>query len=85
MTANQTQGIGHQKYPTYMYCSTYLSPKLLSVSLYDQLAVFEIFGMLGFPLTPMLKFKSDTKLFIFWQIAKISITLHSPMTAVFII
>ncbi len=35
MTPNQTQGIGHQKYPTYVHCST-PSPKFSSVSLYDQ-------------------------------------------------
>ncbi len=35
MTPNQTQGIGHQKYSTYMHCST-PSPKFSSVSLYDQ-------------------------------------------------
>ncbi len=36
MTPNQTQGIGHQKYPTYVYCST-PSPKFSSNWLYDQL------------------------------------------------
>ncbi len=48
-------------------------------------AVFEIFHNLGFPMTPMLKFRSATKFLIFCQIAKISTTLYSPMTAVFII
>ncbi len=35
MTPNQTQGIRHQKYPTYVHCST-PSPKFSFVSLYDQ-------------------------------------------------
>ena len=34
MTPNQTQGIGHQEYPTYMHCKT-LRPKFSSVLLYD--------------------------------------------------
>ena len=78
MTPNQTQGIGHHKYPTYMHCST-PSPTFSSVSLYDQPFLRHS------AVTPILKFKSDTKFLIVWQIAKISITLYSPMTAVFII
>ena len=34
MTPNQTQGIGHQKYITYVHCRT-PSPNRLSVLLYD--------------------------------------------------
>ena len=41
-------------------------------------AVFEIFCIISFPLTPMLKFQSAIKCLIFWQITKISITLYSP-------
>ena len=54
----QIQGIGHQKHPIYVHCST-LSPKFSPVSLYDQ-PFFETFHILGFPLTPMLKFQSAT-------------------------
>ncbi len=83
MTPHQTQGIGHEKYPTYVHCSTPDSQIFVHFAL--RLAVFEIFHILGLPLTPMLKFQSAKFFFIFWQIAKISITLYSPMAAVFII
>ena len=46
-------------------------------------AIFEIFHILGFLLTPMLKFQSATKFLIFWQIAKISI-IYIPLSHVFI-
>ncbi len=75
MAPNQTQEIGHQKYPTYMHCST-LSAIFLSVSLYDKsfqdIAHFRIF-----PFT--------LSFFTFSQIVKLSITLYSPMTTLFII
>ncbi len=56
MTPNQTQGIGHQKYPTYVHGSTL---SLVRFSLRS--AIFEIFHILGFPLTPILKFQIATK------------------------
>ena len=87
MTPSQTEGIRHQKYPTYVHCSITVvppSPKLF-VSFALRTAVFEIFHILGFPLTPMLNFKVQQVFLIFWQIAKIYITLYSPMTGVFLI
>ena len=82
ITLNQTQGIDHQKYPTYVHCSS-LSPKFSSIrsaiSRFQDIAHFRII-----PLTPMLKFQSATKFLIFWHIAKTVITLHSPITALFI-
>ena len=59
MTPNQTQGIGHHNYPTYVH-STNPIPKFSTVALYDQpfqdIAQFRIF-----PLTPILKVQSATK------------------------
>ncbi len=81
MTPNQTQGIGHQKYHTHVHCRT-TSPKFLSVSLYNHFQDIAHFRI--FPLSPMLKFQSATKIFNFWQIAKTFITLHSLMTALYI-
>ncbi len=59
MTSNQTQGIRHQKYPTYVHYST-PSPKFSSVSLYDYPFLRYRHLRLS-PLTPMLKFQSATK------------------------
>ena len=76
MTPNQTQAIGHKKYPTWV-------SKFSTASFYD-LPFSKYSTSQVFPLTPILKFQSAPK-FYFWQIAKISITLHSPVTALFIL
>ncbi len=59
MTPNQTQARWHQKHPTYEHCSTPSPKSRVRVAL--RLAVFEIFHILGFPMTPKLKFKSAIK------------------------
>ncbi len=63
MTPNQTQGIGQQKYPTYVHCDT---PSPNFRPFHSIISRFwDIFHILGFPLTPVLKFQSATK-FYFW-------------------
>ena len=129
MTPNQTQGIGHQRSPIYVHCST-PCPKFSSASLYNQLfsryCTFLDFAIDShvnisrchcpmstvvprvpnicpfrstisrfqdithfkiFPLTPMLKFVPQKchKICIFWEIAKIFITLYFPITTSFTI
>ena len=79
---NQIEGIGHQKYPTYVHSST-PSPNFrfaLRSAVFKILHAFTIF-----PLTPMLKFQSATKFLISWQIAKAFITLYSLMATLLII
>ena len=82
MTPNQTQGIRHQKYLTYVHCST-PSPKFSSVSLYDQPSLR--YSTLRFPIDSYVKISKCHKFFNVWQIVKIPITLYSPTTAVFIV
>ena len=82
-TPNQTQGIGHQN--TLHLCT--VAPRVPNFRFFLALrsAVFEIFHILGLPLTPTLISKCHNFFFIFWQIAKMSITLYSTMTTVFVI
>ncbi len=57
MTGNQTQGIGHQKCPTYVHC---INPSPKFCPFRSTISLFETFHILGFPLTPILKFQSAT-------------------------
>ena len=75
MTPNQTQGIGQQKYHTFLHCST-LSPKFSFCSTISRF--FEIFRILGFPLSPMLVCHT---IFKTWLIPKKNNSLYSIMVA----
>ncbi len=80
---NQTQGIGHQKYPTYVHCSS-PSPKFSStISRCWDIPNFR------FPIDSYIKISKCHIFFLIWgqitNISIISITLYFPMTAVFII
>ncbi len=78
MTPNWTKIIRHEKYPTY-------AVHRISIRFALRSAVFKILRI--FPLIPMLKFQilNFHKMLIILQTAKISITLHSPVTTLFMI
>ena len=78
MTANQTQGIGHQRSPTYVHCST-SCPNFSSISLYDH-QFSRCWTFYDFPIDSHVKnFKVSQKNFNFWQIVKNVIAYISPL------
>ncbi len=83
MPSNQTQGIGHQKYPTYVHSSTQ-SPNFLPVWVYD-LPFSRYSTFYDFPIDSHVKISKCHKIFKFWQIANIYHNFCSLMTPLFII
>ncbi len=55
MTPDQTQRIGHEKYPLNVHCSIPQTPTQIFVPVALRLAVFEIFHTLGFPIDSHVK------------------------------
>ena len=79
---NQAQGIGHQKYPTYVYCRT-PSPKFSSVSLYNPL-FSRYCTFYDFPIVSHVKISKCHKIFNRWHIGKTFITLYFHIAALLI-
>ncbi len=79
MTPNQTQGIGHQKVPTYVHCSTQSSkfyPFRSTISRFR----YNI-HILGFPIDSHVKISKCHNIFKTWPIAKKNDSLYSTMVA----
>ncbi len=76
MTPNQSQGIGHQRYPSCMNCST-LSPNFLLAS--PTISRFWDISHLGFTIDSHVKISKCHKFCKTWLISKASNSLHSPM------
>ena len=78
MTPNQTQGIGHQSYLPYTHYRAIESQIFVRFAL--QIAVFEIFHILGFPIDSHVKISRRHNIFFkTWPIAKKSDSLYSTM------
>ena len=81
LSPKQTQGIGHQKYPTYVHCST-PSRNFLSISLYDQpFSRYSTFK--DFPIESHFKFQSATFFLKIWPIARKVIACIPPWQPMF--
>ena len=82
MAPTQTQGIGHQKYPTYVHCSA-PSPKF--VVPFALRNVFKILHIYKFPIDSYVKISKCHKIFKFCRSPIYTITFYSRMTTLFII
>ncbi len=82
---NQTQGIRHQKYTQYMCNVVPQVPNFCPFR--SAIGHFQDFPIdfRGLPIDSHVKISNCHNIFKFWQIAKISITVYFPMTALLII